>query len=370
MNFTSGCLFFNANENIFAGLIKIRPKTTESFHPMNKPIKTGLLSFGTSGKIFHAPFLKAHEGFELTAVVERSVKKAQQFYPGIKSYGTVEELLADPNIELVVVNTPNSTHFEYTLKAIQANKHVLLEKVFTTNAEQARKLFEEAGKRNLHLLPYQNRRFDTDFASVKEVIESGKLGRLVEMHVRFDRFRDYIGAKAAKETPVPGSGLLYDLGPHLLDQVLFLFGKPQQWTKSLGHFREHTQVDDYANIHLSYADEKQVYVTTSYLVVDAQPAFVIHGTKGSYIKHRADVQEKQLMDGVSPLDPSFGSEEAGMEGILSTVAADGSIRQEKVSQSRTSYMKTFDLVYRTIRENNCYYVSEEQIIQQLKILEG
>jgi len=337
---------------------------------MKKPIKTGLLSFGMSGKVFHSPFLDIHENFELTAVVERSVKKASLHYPYIKSYETVDELLADPNIELVVVNTPNVTHFDFALKALQAGKHVLLEKPITTNSAQAKLLYQEATKHNRCLLPYQNRRFDSDFLSVKKIIDSGKLGQLAEVHFRYDRFRDFISPKVAKESPGPGSGLMWDLGPHLLDQAISIFGKPLRWTKTLGHFRLNTQVDDYVNFHLEYPDELQVFLTTSMLVVDAQAAFVAHGTKGSFIKQRADVQEKQLIEGMSPDNSAFGLEAPGKEGILTTVCEDGTFLQEKISSDKSSYLNLFDNVYKTIRMGEPYPITEEQIICQLEILEG
>jgi len=336
---------------------------------MKKPIKTGLLSFGMSGKVFHSPFLDTHENFELTAIVERSEKKASQFYPNLKSYDTIYEILADPTIELIVVNTPNATHFDFTLQALQAGKHVLLEKPVTTTSAQAKRLYEEATKHNRCLLPYQNRRFDSDFLSVKKIIDSGKLGRLAEVHFRYDRFRDTIGPKVAKEVPGPGSGLMWDLGPHLLDQAISVFGKPLKWTKTLGHFRKNTQVDDYVNFHLEYADELQVFLTTSMLVADAQAAFVVHGTKGSFIKQRADVQEKQLIDGISPENSSFGMEASGKEGILTTVSPDGSFFQERVVSEKSSYLNLFDSIYKTIREGKAYPITEEQIISQLEILE-
>ena len=337
---------------------------------MQKTIKTGILSFGMSGKIFHSPFLQIHNGFELIAVVERSVKTAHLSFPEIKSYDTVDELIADPEIELVVVNTPNATHFEFALKAIQSGKHVLLEKAFTVTSAQARKLFQEANKYNRYILPYQNRRFDSDFMSVKAVIESGKLGRLVEVHIRYDRFRDTIGPKVAKETPVPGSGLMYDLGPHLLDAVISIFGKPLRWTKTLGHFRVNTLVDDYAHFHLEFPEELQVFLTASMLVVDAQPAFVIHGTKGTYVKQRADSQEKQLLDGMSPANPLFGIEEAGKEGLLTTISDNGIKTQEIIPSIKSSYINLFEQVYQTIRHGKPYPIKESQILEQLEILEN
>ena len=335
----------------------------------NPPIKTGLLSFGMSGKVFHAPFLAVHDGFELTAVVERSEKKAPLLYPGIKSYDSVDELLADPEIELVVVNTPTPTHFDFALKAIRAGKHVLVEKAFTITSSQAKQLFLEGEMFNCCVLPFQNRRFDSDFLSVKEVIDSGKLGRLMDMYIRFDRYKPAISPKVEKETPIPGSGLLYDLGPHLLDAVISVFGNPLKWTKTLGHFRENTQVDDYVQIHLSYPKEMQVYVSARMTVVEPQPSFILNGTKGTYVKHRTDIQEQQLVAGMSPEDPLYGREEVGKEGILTTISGDGIKSQEKIASIKSTYLYLFEHVYQTIRKGKPYPVTQEQIIWQLKILE-
>lgn len=335
---------------------------------MENTIKTGILSYGMSGQLFHSPFVDTHEGFEFTAVVERSQKRAHQKYPDIKSYDSVDALLADDQIELVIVNTPNNTHFEFALKALQMGKHILVEKPFTVTPAQAEQLFEVAKKNDRHALPYQNRRFDSDFLSVKKVIDSGELGKLVEVHIRFDRYKYEIGQKAAKETAVAGSGLLFDLGPHLLDQVISLFGMPLHWTKTLGHFRPNTQVDDYAHIHLTYPDELQVFVTASLLVADTKPAFALNGTKGSYLKYRTDVQEAQLMENRSPKDPLYGLEDDSQKGVLTLMTEDGSKRVENSTVSGSSYLQLFDAVYRTIREGTPYPITAEQIIKQLEIL--
>lgn len=333
------------------------------------PIKTGILSFGMSGKVFHAPFLNLHPGFELTAVVERSEKKALQFYPDIRSYDSVDALLDDPDIELVVVTTPTQTHFEFALKALQAGKHVLQEKPFTITSEQAITLFREAKERDLHILPYQNRRFDTDFLSVREVLSSGRLGKLVEVHVRFDRYRPQIGPKLFKELPIPGSGLMYDLGPHLLDQVLCLFGMPLRYSKTLGNNREKTQVDDFMHFHLEYPNGLQVFATANMLVVDVQPAYVLHGSKGSFVKYRTDVQEKQLVAGMTPDNPLYGLEEAGSEGLLCVVSSNGDILRNQTPLFKSTYLDLFEAVYRTIRFGEPYFVTENQVIQQLTMLE-
>jgi len=337
---------------------------------MENTIKTGLLSFGMSGQLFHAPFVNSHNGFELSAVVERSKKLAHKSYPSIESYDSVEALLDDDTIDLVIVNTPNATHFDFTLKALQKGKHVLTEKPFTITPHQAKQLFEAAKQNGRYALPYQNRRFDSDFLSVKKILDSGKLGRLVEVHVRFDRYNLDIGTKEAMESPVPGSGLLYDLGPHVLDQVISLFGLPLNWSKSIGHFRPGTQVDDYAHIHLTYPDELQVFITTSLLVADSKPAFVLNGTKGSYIKHRTDAQEDQLLAMMSPKDPLYGLEKNEKEGLLITLTEGNIKKSEKIKSAKSSYLKIFDAVYETIRNEKPYLVTQEQVLMQLEILNG
>ncbi|QNK63779.1 Gfo/Idh/MocA family oxidoreductase [Pedobacter sp. PAMC26386] len=337
---------------------------------MQKPINTGILSFGMSGKLFHSPFVNAHPGFNLSAVVERSEKTAYLRFPEIKSYNSVDELIADPEIELVIINTPNYTHFEFAQKALRAGKHVLVEKPFTVTAAEAKALFKEAKQQNLYILPYQNRRYDSDFLSAKDVVDNGKLGRLVEAHIRYDRYRYTIGPKVFKETPMPGSGLLYDLGPHLLDMVFALFGEPLEWSKTLGYYRPGTQVDDYAYIHLKYPENLQVFITMSMLVVAQQPAFIINGTKGSYVKHRSDIQETQLLKNMSPNDPLYGIEQAGKEGILSIIDEEGKITKEILPPGKSSYLHLFEAVYQTIREHKPYPVKEEQIIQQITILES
>jgi predicted dehydrogenase len=332
------------------------------------PIKTGILSFGMSGNVFHAPFLHAHPGFDLVAVTERSAKKAAEIYPEIHSYDSVNELLADESLELIVVNTPNHLHAEHALKAMQAGKHVLMEKPFATNVVEANRLFETARTCGVQLLPYQNRRYDTDFKDVRQIVAAGTLGRLVEVHIRFDRYRPEIGPKKFKEEPVPGSGLLYDLGPHLLDQVLSLFGKPTSWHKTLGHFRENTQVDDFFHVQLSYADGMQVFVTADMLTVEAPPAYHLLGSQGSFVKFRTDPQEAQLVAGMTPLQPAYGCETQGNEGRLVYFDEKGQKVVEHLPLQQSSYMQVFEDVFKTLRQGADYPVRKEEILWQLEIM--
>jgi predicted dehydrogenase len=336
---------------------------------MNRVIKTGVLSYGMSGRLFHCPFLNLHAGFELSAIVERTTKKANKVYPDVKSYDTIDAILNDSEIELIVINTPSSTHFEFALKALKAGKHLLVEKPFTVTSSEAKTLFLEAKKQNCHVMPFQNRRYDSDFLSVKDVVESGRLGNLIEVHFRYDRYVYDISNNQTKETAIPGNGILYNLGPHLVDAAIALFGKPLKWSKVTQANRPNSKIDDYAHVHLEYENGLQVFITASLLVADALPAFVLYGTKGAYIKKRCDVQEAQLQSGILPNHPGYGIEKSRQEGVLTTVA-NGFARKEKIISKKASYMNIFEAVFQTIRNGKPFPVSESQIIQQIEILEN
>ncbi|KRT17389.1 oxidoreductase [Pedobacter ginsenosidimutans] len=337
---------------------------------INKTINAGLLAYGMSGKVFHAPFLQAHSGFNLKAIVERSHKNAVNDYPNITSYNSVDELLNDTEIELVVINTPNNLHYEHSKAALTKHKHILVEKPFTATAVQAKELFELADSVGKQIFFYQNRRWDSDFIAVKKVIESGKLGKLVEVHMRYDRYRNVIGPKAFKENPIAASGLLYDLGPHLLDQVISLFGKPLSYHKILGKNRVGTLVDDYFSIQLSYPNSLQVFVTASMLVVNPQAGFVLHGINGSFIKQRTDIQEEQLLAGMKLTDPGYGVEPASKDGLLTTIDAEGHKTEEMIPSEVGSYLPLFEAVYQAINNNKPYPVTREDVLTQLEIIES
>lgn len=335
---------------------------------MEKKIKTGVLSYGMSGTLFHCPFLSLHDGFELSGIVERTKKKANIDYPTIKSYDAVDEMLNDAELELIVINTPSSTHFEFAMKALKAGKHILVEKPFTATSSEAKELFIEAKKNNCHVFPFQNRRFDSDFLSVKKVVNSGVLGDLIEVHFRYDRYNINISDNIIKESLALGSGVLYNLGPHVIDAAIDLFGLPDKWSKVKMKNRPNTKIDDYGSFHLQYENGLQVFLTVSLLVADAQKSFVIHGKKGSFVKDRSDIQEEQLKKGMLPNEKGFGIEVPNTEGILTTIE-NAVVKKEKIASDPSNYMRLFDAVYDSIRNNKAYVVSEEQIIKQIEILE-
>ncbi|WDF79267.1 Gfo/Idh/MocA family oxidoreductase [Mucilaginibacter sp. KACC 22773] len=336
-----------------------------------KPIVAGLMAYGMSGRIFHAPFLSTNPGFTFKAIVERHEKKAGKVYPDVISYNTIDELLNDTEIELIVVNTPNDTHFDYAMLALNAGKHVLIEKPAAVTSAEVKTLFDLGRQLDLKVMIYQNRRYDSGFISVKKVIESGRLGELIEVNFRLDRYRMAIGAKQFKETKeTPGNGLTYDLGAHLVDNAISIFGRPLSYVKTTATHRPGSQVDDYFHIHLSYPNQLNVYLTSGLLIAEHLPGFVVHGTLGSFVKLRTDVQEAQLDAGMMPDAAGFGVEPEGSEGKLVLMGPDNEKTVEWVPSDKGNYNGLFDAVYHTVRENALFPITEEQIAWQMELLES
>jgi predicted dehydrogenase len=338
---------------------------------MSSKINVGLMAYGMSGKVFHAPFIEANDGFNFLAVTERSRKQAAKDYPNVVSYDSIDELIADKNIDLIIINTPNYTHYEFAKKCLSAGKHILVEKPFTATVTQAEELFLLAKQVGKKALVYQNRRFDSGFKITKEVIESGKLGKLTEVYFRFDRYRNEIGPKTFKEDNIfEASGLQYDLGPHLIDQAVALFGKPERFYKVLANHRHGSKVDDYFFIHLSYPNQLNVYLTATLLAADIPPAFVVNGSMGSFSKNHGDVQEGQLLGGMKPTEIGYGVEASSDAGKLTLVTPDGGREVSILTSPKGNYGELFETVYQTIVNDAPYPITEEDIIAQLAILES
>ncbi|MFN2439413.1 MAG: Gfo/Idh/MocA family oxidoreductase [Chitinophagaceae bacterium] len=331
-------------------------------------INTALCSFGMSGVLFHAPFIYVHEGFTLYAVWERSKNLAEQKYGNIKTSRTLEELLEDKEIELVVVNTPNYTHYEYAKKALLAGKHVIVEKPFTVTVAEGRELIDLAKTKNRILSVYQNRRYDSDYKTVKKIIEEGWLGELVEVEIHYDRYKEELSPKLHKETPGAGKGALYDLGSHLIDQALQLFGMPKAIFADIQIIRSISQVDDYFDLLLFYP-QLRVRLKSSYLVREPLPGYVIHGSKGSFIKHKTDVQENALMAGQVPGSPDWGTEPESEKGFLHT-EKDGQVIREHIPSLQGNYMDYYDGIYKAIRNGEPVPVSAEDGLDVIRIIES
>lgn len=330
-------------------------------------IKTALLSYGMSGKVFHAPFLEFHPGFELLGSWERSKKLIHQDYPSVKSYATMEELLED-DLDLVVVNTPVETHYEYAKKVLLAGKHAIVEKAFTTTVAQAQELAAIAKEKGLKLAVFQNRRWDSDFKTVQKIISEKVLGDLVEAEIHFDRYNPLLSPKQHKETANSGAGILKDLGPHLIDQALCLFGLPQSVFADIRITREHSLVDDYIDILLYYSNFR-VRLKAGFFVREAIPAYIIHGKKGSFLKPRGDVQEDELKLGMKPNLDTWGTESIEKRGLLHTEIK-GKTVQEIRPTLQGNYYDFFDGVYHSITNESIEPVTAQEGVHVMRIIEA
>ncbi|RRJ93967.1 Gfo/Idh/MocA family oxidoreductase [Flavobacterium macacae] len=332
-----------------------------------KNIKTALLSYGMSGKVFHAPFLNLHEGFELIGAWERSKKLIQHDYLYTKSYSSIEELLQD-DVDLVVVNTPVGTHFEFAKQALLANKNVLVEKAFTTTVTEAEELRDIAREKKLKLAVFQNRRWDSDFKTVKQILDQDILGEIVEAEIHFDRYNPNLSPKQHKETANPGAGILKDLGSHIIDQALTLFGFPEALNADIRITRDYSLVDDNFDI-LLYYPRFRVRLKAGFFVREMLPSYVLHGKKGSFLKARGDVQEDELKLGKKPSRDNWGIEPDYKEGLLHTEVNSVVIR-EIVPTLHGNYFEFFDGIYDSITNNKPEPVTAEDGVNVMRIIEA
>ena len=265
-------------------------------------ITVAIIGFGLSGRYLQAPFFLANPNFRLKTIVTNNQNPAD-IYPSVQKGTSLDAVLADPEIDLVSICTPSHTHFDYAKQCLLAGKHVLVEKPFTATVAEAEELIDLAEKQKKTLSVFQNRRFDSDFMTVQKVVENKLLGELVAFEIHFDRHKPILNPKRWKEIVSPANGILYDLGSHIIDQTLLLFGKPTAVSGETFTQREGSEIDDAFDIRLNYGKLK-VHLKSSLLVREEGPRYILHGTKGSFIKYGLDVQEDHLKAGLQKNSPS------------------------------------------------------------------
>ncbi len=278
---------------------------------MTDEIGVAVVGFGLAGRVFHAPFVSAVPGLRLRAIVQRTGDTAGRAWPEARVMRSVEEALGDAEVQMVVVATPNETHFAMARRALEAGKHVVVDKPFAATGGEARELIEMARERGLVLAPFHNRRWDGDFLTVEKLLWEGVLGRVVTFESHFDRFRPVPRAGTWKEAGSSANGMLWDLGPHLVDQALALFGLPVSIEASVRRDREGTAIEDAFDITLLYAGMR-VFCRATMLAAIAGPRFLVHGTRGSYRKWGVDPQEPALVSGGARV-PRLGTDEVWLE---------------------------------------------------------
>jgi len=335
---------------------------------MSTVIKTGICSFGMSGKLFHAPFIDNHPGFELTAIVERHNSDSKQRYPQSKLYRSIEELISDDSIQLIIINTPTHLHFENAKAALEAGKDIVVEKPFTVTVREAEELTELAKSKNSFLSIYQNRRYDGDYRAIRDVVEKKLLGELREVEMRYDRYRPVPAGKPHKEGDLPGAGIIYDLSPHLVDQALQLFGWPRALFADVWKMRSEVKAKDYFEI-LLYYPSMRVRLKATCIARETVPAYMLHGMKGSFLQQRSDLQETQLNAGAVPSLETWCPPPSQPDGLLHT-EINGEVVISHLTSTPGNYMGYYDDVYKTLTGNAPNPVPAEDGVRTIRIIEA
>jgi scyllo-inositol 2-dehydrogenase (NADP+) len=334
---------------------------------MKKIIKTGLIGYGLSGRYFHAPFLHVHPGFKVTKVFERKSNDSKDLFPKAEIVRDLESILNDPQIELVVIATPNDLHYELVKSGLQKGKHVVVEKPFTLTSKDADELIALAEKKKRKIFVFQNRRWDGDFLTIKKLLKSGALGEINEFEAHFDRYRPKLTTRLWRDEEKNGGGVLYDLGPHLIDQALQHFGIPDKLNAVIEMQRKTSKVDDYFRLVLTYGKMKAI-LTAGMLVKDPGPRYIIHGIIGSFVKYGIDPQEEELRKGILPGNASWGMEVPEHWGLITIDYADMNIHGS-VETEAGNYGEFYNNIHDVITNNASMVINPVDARNVIRIIE-
>ncbi len=338
---------------------------------MASNIRTGIIGYGLSGRVFHAPFIDVVEGYELTKISTANLERmalAKERYPTTEIVPGGKEIIEDPNIDLVLVTSPNTDHFRWTKEALLAGKHAVVEKPFTIDVAEADELIDIAKRQKKILTVYHNRRFTSDTKTVKKLLDSGLLGEIVDYETHFDRFRPQPRPRGAwREEALPGSGIFYDLGSHLIDQALWFFGMPTAVTAEISSQRPWAQMDDHFDVRLHYPTFTAT-LKAGMICRRPGPTYLLHGRNGSYVKYGLDVQEATLDGGAKPIGKEWGREPKEIWGTLN-VEYNGVKIQGKIESEHGDYREYFINLRDAIHGKAELAVKPEEAREVMRIIE-
>jgi predicted dehydrogenase len=331
-------------------------------------IEVGLIGFGLAGRAFHAPVIRAVPGLHLAAILQRSGNEAAEKYPDVRIVRTLDELLAIQEIRLTVIATPNETHYPFARQCLEAGRDVVVDKPFTSTLAEAASLMQIAKSARRLLTVYQNRRYDGDFQAIRQLVEAGTLGRIVRFETNYDRYRPQLKPGAWREIQSPGSGILFDIAPHLIDHALVLFGLPEAVAADVRIEREGAVADDAFDIMLHYPHGLRAVLQSSILAAAPRPRFVLLGTQGSFVKQTFDPQEGNLRRGLIPTDAAWGAEPEENWGVL-TVPSGDTFTQRRIPSEPCDYRNFYANVRDAILGSATSAVTPEYALDVMRMLE-
>src|SRR6266849_6344061 len=331
-------------------------------------IEVGLVGFGLAGRAFHAPVIRAVPGLHLAAIVQRNGTEAAEKYPDVRIARSLDELFSMAEIHLVVIATPNETPYSFARQCLEAGRDVVVDKPFTTTLEEAVSLVQFAKGANRLLTVYQNQRYDGDFQAIRQIVEAGTLGRIVRLETSYDRFRPQPKPGAWRETARPGSGILFDIAPHLIDHALVLFGLPEAVTADVRAERENAATDDAFDITLHYSNGMRAVLQSSILAAAPRPRFVLFGTQASFVKQAFVPQGAHLRRGYIPADTAWGAEPEEDWGVL-TVSSGDSFERRRIPPVICDYRDYYSNVRDVILGRASLAVTPECALDVMRLLE-
>jgi len=330
-------------------------------------INTAIIGFGLSGKVFHAPFIHTHRGFHLSVIVERNRRESREIYPYVDVLNDYKFLLEDHTIDLVVVATPNVFHFPMVKDLLEAGKHVIVEKPLVPTSMEADELIALANRTEKKIFVYQNRRWDGDFLTLVKLKEEGRLGDIRYYEEHFDRYSPEMKSGAWRDEAVPGGGILYDLGSHLIDHARCLFGMPKSIKAELKAERKDSPVDDYFRLELHY-EKLTALLTAGMMVKEKGPRFIVDGTEGSFSKWGTDPQEALLKAGNMPVGEDWGRDDKKYYGTLAKGMA-APLELFQIPTLPGNYMAFYDNVYDVLTQDLPQAIPPEEARNVIFIIE-
>jgi scyllo-inositol 2-dehydrogenase (NADP+) len=330
------------------------------------PINVGLAGYGFSGQSFHRPLLQYSNDYKIHTVMSSNKEKVQRDLGVVKVVSTLDELLRE-DIELVVITTPNHLHYGMIKQSLLAGKHVVVEKPFVTKSSEGEELIQLAEEKGLLLSVFHNRRWDADFLTIRKLMENNQLGDVTTYEAHFDRYRPAVKDRW-KENKIEGGGVLYDLGAHLIDQALYLFGKPQWVFADVFSQRDPDKAEDYFQITFGY-ENTRIGLYSRSIVLEPGPRYQVHGRKGSFVKYGMDRQEADLKEGLDPYSETWGKEDEESWGTLSLMEGE-SVNTVTLPSENGDYTQYYQGIHQAIRNNQTPPVRASEALDVIRIIEA